>query len=714
MTSRPTPQPRGSVLRRRRRPVLVAMLLTAAGIAAGVLVGPSGAVGGTGPAPVRLWLASQSAWVAPDGPFDLALRIDQAPAGGQVRVEVHDNVAVQGRIAFDRTIRGEALGPVVAAVPDLPLDALGRTTGGDYAASFPTTSAGPAPAFGFRLESDGVYPVAVTLLDARGEQRARLVTHLVRLPASTPTAAAPSRLAVALVVPLRAAPAFQPDGAVAFAPGDRERLVSTIEVLAERQRVPLTLQPSPESIDALRSTGDGADVLANLAGALGGRQVLGATYVPIDLGAFAQADATAAADEELARQLDSGRVVLSELLGTRPDYRTLVADPSVSSEVLRRFRAAGVDHVVVPERLLAPVPGSGGQPVAERFDVVTDGLLPIPGAAADESISARLVQTDDPVLNAHLLLADLAMIRYFAPSLARGVTVIVPDDALATEATMSTLLDALDQRSPSPAGEAIVAPVTLDGLFSVTDELVGPGGEREYLSPPQGSVDDLLRDVAATREVIGPFASMVEGGPGINEVILLDRQVLVAEATGTSPERREQFLAHVGLVISEQVDQIVTPEVQNLTLTSRSGRIRILIENRLAYPVQVEVALDSAKLDFPEGEAQRVTLPPQSSTPVEIAVEARASGAFPLDIAVRSPDGRRQLADMRFTVRSTAISGVGLVLSVGAGLFLLIWWARHFRSTRRDHRLVSSGHPAVRSARSPGDLEPSATLPRNQ
>jgi hypothetical protein len=39
-------------------------------------------------------------------------------------------------------------------------------------------------------------------------------------------------------------------------------------------------------------------------------------------------------------------------------------------------------------------------------------------------------------------------------------------------------------------------------------------------------------------------------------------------------------------------------------------------------------------------------------------------------------------------VRSTAISGVGFLLSIGAGLFLAIWWARHWRSTRRSRHLV--------------------------
>jgi hypothetical protein len=41
------------------------------------------------------------------------------------------------------------------------------------------------------------------------------------------------------------------------------------------------------------------------------------------------------------------------------------------------------------------------------------------------------------------------------------------------------------------------------------------------------------------------------------------------------------------------------------------------------------------------------------------------------------------------TIRSTAVSSVGVLLSIGAGLVLLTWWMRNWRSHRRDARLVA-------------------------
>jgi hypothetical protein len=68
-------------------------------------------------------------------------------------------------------------------------------------------------------------------------------------------------------------------------------------------------------------------------------------------------------------------------------------------------------------------------------------------------------------------------------------------------------------------------------------------------------------------------------------------------------------------------------------------------------------------------------------------VQSRTSGSFPLRVTVRTPSGA-VLSQSRISVRSTATSGVGVVLSVGAGAFLFLWWLRQFRHGRRARALV--------------------------
>ena len=104
-----------------------------------------------------------------------------------------------------------------------------------------------------------------------------------------------------------------------------------------------------------------------------------------------------------------------------------------------------------------------------------------------------------------------------------------------------------------------------------------------------------------------------------------------------------------------------------------------------------EPGFDADKLTFPDGDTVIVHLPASTVTSLDVDVRARSSGTFPLRMVITSPDEIVVVSRARFTVRSTAVSGVGLVLSVGAGLFLALWWASHFRRVRRARKLVAAG-----------------------
>jgi hypothetical protein len=68
-------------------------------------------------------------------------------------------------------------------------------------------------------------------------------------------------------------------------------------------------------------------------------------------------------------------------------------------------------------------------------------------------------------------------------------------------------------------------------------------------------------------------------------------------------------------------------------------------------------------------------------------VQARTSGDTALTIVLESPDRSLRINRTLLTVRSTAASGVGIVLSAGAAVFLVVWWGRDIRRRRRDRRL---------------------------
>ena len=111
--------------------------------------------------------------------------------------------------------------------------------------------------------------------------------------------------------------------------------------------------------------------------------------------------------------------------------------------------------------------------------------------------------------------------------------------------------------------------------------------------------------------------------------------------------------------------------------------------------MHVVVTVRSDKLEFPEAGGshpqneitRKLDLVRRNETD-RFAVQTRASGAFPLLVTLQSPDGSLVVSHTQITVRSTAASGVGLLLSAAAGLFLLIWWGRHFLNGRRAGKLV--------------------------
>ena len=101
------------------------------------------------------------------------------------------------------------------------------------------------------------------------------------------------------------------------------------------------------------------------------------------------------------------------------------------------------------------------------------------------------------------------------------------------------------------------------------------------------------------------------------------------------------------------------------------------------YPVRVVVTLDSDKFTFPDGNSRQLLLD-RPTTSVRVTAQARTSGdRLPIEVTLHTPDGQFVLAHTVLTVQSTAISFVGVALTLLAGAVLLVWWVRTWRRSRR-------------------------------
>ena len=155
-------------------------------------------------------------------------------------------------------------------------------------------------------------------------------------------------------------------------------------------------------------------------------------------------------------------------------------------------------------------------------------------------------------------------------------------------------------------------------------------------------------------------------------------------------------------------DLVHLPANESITLTARKGSIPITLASSAPYTARVRIRLSSQKLAFhgigvvggscqPGASAETcvVDLHNQNTT-LKVPVEARTAGVYPLKIELISPDGGLPLATAQYTVRSTAASGVGIVLSIGAALLLVLWWGRDLHHGRRARRLVPAAPPVER------------------
>ncbi len=124
------------------------------------------------------------------------------------------------------------------------------------------------------------------------------------------------------------------------------------------------------------------------------------------------------------------------------------------------------------------------------------------------------------------------------------------------------------------------------------------------------------------------------------------------------------------------------PRGSTVTLTARKGKIPVTFLNETDKTIRVKVKLESNKLFFPDGAEREIELPPRNTT-VGFTVESRASGTFPLVLTVTTVDDELVIQSTRVRVRSTFVSGVGVFLTVGAALFLAVWWLTHFLRRRR-------------------------------
>lgn len=237
----------------------------------------------------------------------------------------------------------------------------------------------------------------------------------------------------------------------------------------------------------------------------------------------------------------------------------------------------------------------------------------------------------------------------------------------------------------------------------------GGGGSGSAGSPQAGGSSGspgLAADagkIQKQRKAVDAFQTLLPGDqPAITAVATaMQNQLLVAESNEISGAQRDALLAAVKSEATRQLQSVTLPGSSSITLTATKGQIPLTILSAGGARAKVELRLSSQRLIFrpfdpanghcnvptPTSEICQLILAGENTT-LKVPVETRSSGVFPLDVSLWTPGGGQVLAIDRDTVRSTAVSNVGVILIVVAVASLAIWWGRDLRHGRRARKLV--------------------------
>jgi hypothetical protein len=386
----------------------------------------------------------------------------------------------------------------------------------------------------------------------------------------------------------------------------------------------------------------------------------------------------------LTTLLDRGRADVQAALGVAPARHIFrppgsqLDPPSLSQLVGRGQTTLLVDAGFVPTPTglpfsppsLARVTGSGRTATA---------VLPDQGA-----MTLAAAYPDDPVLAAHAVLGELAA-RYFElPHAAgRGAVLLFPERPAEPLGIFPSLTGLL-------ASSPWLSPVTVTGFMTrVPKQEDGasapPSAVPNRTYPTFGS--SYLATLATTRSSLSVFRDTVIGAETLKDS--LGEDLLIAQS-GTFVRDTGAGLAYVGVVsgVIARTYRAVVPEFSTITLTSQHGVLPLTIRNDSPYALRAQIVLTAdPRLSIEDGGKKVVSLAAKGSLPLQFSVSAKSTGRLYAVVRILTLSGQPIVppaggAAPQIVVRSTAYNRVALAITIGAALFLALWWGRRFLPRR--------------------------------
>ena len=545
----------------------------------------------------------------------------------------------------------------------------------------------------------GVYPATVALENSASH---RVIDQFTTYFANTEGAGpASKRLRVAVVVPVSAP--VTPDSsahagsATALSSGQTNRLGQVVATVASHaQTAPVTVNATPQTVEDLAATGKSGPATLRLLQqvVLLRDEALDQPYVPID----ADTMAASGLGSEVTAQKNRGHQVLSlSGLHVSSSPNVWLAQQTVENGAAGAVAALGAQQAVIPASSFEPTPSGGF--FTNRVTLSLGHGSEIPAAASDTALAREFAaDPGDPALAAYQMLADLELIYWAGPNAdqVRGVVAVPPTSWQSDPTFLNTLLST---SAPAPR-----ATPTSSRSPSRTSSPRYPWRAAAPGPWPGGAAPTLpssfVSAVKHTRGKLDSFTATTSGAG--SEIDQLGDALLTSESSELSSQGRSVALQGFNSALDAQLSQIQLTTDRTITLTSRTAALPVTILSTAPYTVNAVLSLSSAKLEFPPPGGSGSTGPSttdqlvkidRSTTALRVQVVTRTSGDLPVSVSLTSRDGALVLVHGRLTVRSTAFSVVGVVLTAVALAVLLGWWVRSSISRRARPGCRGTGTP---------------------
>lgn len=522
---------------------------------------------------------------------------------------------VRGRIDHESQL-GTNTG-VLNRVEPVPIEEI-HTGDGHLLVEIPIRSFTPAPddqASRVWVPEPGVYPIDIEIRDTVGSV-ASIQLYLIRLSTETDET---DLLPVSLLIPAGTAEGLSLDDIM----GLLERHPTT--------RISLYLDAG--TVTALLEDHDQVERLATV---LGDRNLIVGPAVDLDPSALARISHGGLYADAITRHFES----LTEV--------GLTADRSVLA-LRSTLTAEGAELLVeMGTRVVLDLGGRGDGAI-----LTPNGPLRV--QIPDNELTDMLVGGERSVQQAHRLLARLALRNEADPT---PVLLGGPTLRQSSLTAVGVVLEALDT-------VGLLEAVDLTDLAALSPSLTIRPAENpsQDLAPVRHLIDEAI-------ELLTIYEGFHQSGP------IEPDEYQAALASALSPARnpndRLRAFDQLTTLLVGSLDVIELRDGQSVTMTARRLSIPISLENHASGARRIRLEFTGDRVEVAE-HGEVVVIPPGVTT-IDVNVEARALGVSPLDVRVLTPDGSLLLSQTRLQIRSTAIPGLGLLLSGTALVFLVSWW----------------------------------------